>query len=338
MPSTIQASLDAYSAGRFEEVDAYLRAAIDSTEHAAAFRRDFSRTPLSASRRAIASFALEAAGQAFVVDGTEAAQILEIGCHVARSGPPDDWELEWHLAALALLEGPPSGTTADWPRGRLLQGAQNGGRFGLIDQSQHARDRFPQNSAIAFAQGLAQEQVIYQWVRSRRVAAAAPGHAPMHGVDATATEAATKAVPAFRVAATSGSLELSRSAKVHLGAVFDDLGDVKAAVPLWVEVANSGTDDETYLADLFLGRVLMSSNQLPEAERVLRSALGIARGQSANTLLSTVLYLTDRRAEAAELLNAAVWRSAERDPWITYLRGDFASWRERLEHLRGRLR
>ena len=127
-------------------------------------------------------------------------------------------------------------------------------------------------------------------------------------------------------------------AMVRLGEIRLRLGNLNAAMPLF-DRADATTRDPyvVYLARFLRGQAFEKQKRGPDAILAYRSALAaVPRAQSASVALATQLFLADRRAEAAAVIDATLRGGPPPvDPWRTFADGDDRFWPALIAHLRG---
>jgi hypothetical protein len=348
-----------YINGEHGAVAAALASELQSKQQTSAFRAELQRRIRDWSAPIAATFALEASAAAFPVSRIDAAEMLALGRSRLAGNVTASFELDWHLAAIALLQGPPGrhaslrpGFDNDWPSGRLVFD-----RVGLLAEIRIARDRFPHDARLTLAFGIANEQGLHHYSYTRAVVLANPersrptliedgatgrtvARVPTDG-EAPAREQLETTVRAFEEVAMSGSVDLAPTAKLHLGWMERFRGRHEVALRLWREVLETSKDRSTrFLAMVFSGRAFMETARWDEAAEMFRAALTLEpRAQSAAVPLAAVLLAQHRTDDAAMVIERSLAQAADaRDPWWAYLRGTFDEWPNRLQALRAQLR
>lgn len=331
-PQTVVAWLDAYAAGRYDQVVSDLQRTTDFKGILEQLTRDgpgwiAAAGPAGVDRRelAAATFALEATragiGQPWKLllkapsDGDlqipgytlywEAPPlILEWACERLRARtamhPAERW---WQLAAVAVghrsedfqfLVGEPFASV-------LIHNTQD-----EIEHLVHAEKRFPEEMRIQLAKAIAIE---WRW----------PG----------------EAMPAFL--ALSAHPGVGGEARVRLGVSQTRTRRHAEAVDTLRRAEQETRDPHlVYLARLFRGQALEALNRPKEAELAYRSAtLTIPGAQAAATALAGLLAADGRRLEAQGVIRKTLAvRPMPVDPWRVYVHGDDRYW----HYLIGRLR
>ncbi len=252
-----------YINGEHGAVAAALANELQSKQQTSAFRAELQRRIRDWSAPIAATFALEASAAAFPVSPMDAAEMLALGRSRLAGNVTASFELDWHLAAIALLQGPPGrhgslrpGFDNDWPSGRLVFD-----RVGLLAEIRIARDRFPHDARLTLAFGIANEQGLHHYSYTRAVVLANPersrptliedgatgrtvARVPTDG-EAPAREQLETTVRAFEEVAMSGSVDLAPIAKLHLGWMERLRGRHEVALRLWREVLETSKDRST---------------------------------------------------------------------------------------------
>jgi Flp pilus assembly protein TadD len=91
-----------------------------------------------------------------------------------------------------------------------------------------------------------------------------------------------------------------------------------------------------YLAQFFSGVAHARSGRVDEAATAYRAALDVLpRTRSASALLTSLLFMHHKLAEAEAVANEFLSNPpADRDPWQTYLLGDYRSYADLVVQLR----
>ena len=155
-----------YTADRYDDVSRALRQALSSTGSG---QDVFDRTRSFLDRveqrledwpvRAGAAFALEAAAAGAAVDLQGAAAVLgRASARLRRSEPPSAFELDWHIAAVAVLGAPVSDATEGWLTPHILEGRE------VREHYFDARERFPGEPRLVLAWGVAEEAAAHSWL------------------------------------------------------------------------------------------------------------------------------------------------------------------------------
>lgn len=330
----VKAMLDRYAAGDFAGVAAELDRTKDFDDLLKQLRNSASDWiaaggPGDRGRRelAAATFALEA-GRAGELDdwklvqswmGLEniywhaPAQLVEWGCALLRSrATPQPIERVWHLASIAVVD-----RANDY---EFLVGSPWEGRANKKDEIvhlQHAVTRFPYERRFALAQGIAAEWRTFPTRRS--------------GV-----AEAQRIFEALRDDPSVGP-----EASVRLGLLMSRNNNVPAAIKLF-DAAEERTRESyvVYLARYLRGQVLERQKKPAEAERAYRAALdAVPAAQSASFALSSLLSAQSHRADAAQLIDAALTAQPRPlDPWRAYGEADARFWPELIAQLHAEIK
>ena len=371
----LQALRDDYSRGAYPEISETLRThfrrlpilearrelaanrldeyrAVGTTSPIDHFVRDFGRGIRSWPAKSAATFGLEAAEAAAPVDPLGAAELIELVCAGLRGRDRQTWELDWHRAVIAWLQGPllsrhgGDAPNADWA----------GSRPGLVEHVEHALTRFPNHPEFVLAKGIVLERQVHRYLSGRRLLLLSPRRPKLAPMPVPGTviprtydgdfigrgpyeQWARDAERAYVAVLKSSDRSRFVNAALHLGFIEDRFyGRSERALELWSQVRKQATaDDDRYLALLFTGRLLGEQGRAQEAALILQAALELRpHAQSARTLLATVLLVNDQRALAADVVRDlfSLTVTTDDDPWWSYLSGDHRSWRLRLERLR----
>lgn len=321
-------------------------------------------------RLVVASFALEAAASSFEIpasrDGREAAvrsrlKLISWAASVLtkdlKSGVAlavDGQERPWFMAAISFLEAdnwlglidlPP------WLSGLFPQGQLSGKRESVDLRLQPlltlALQRFPTDDFLLLEQAKVEEhfglpngmfpgqpireiQSVFEITFDR-----VNGRA--FGDDQDRLLQAARA----HYKKLMSSKSVGAEAYLRNGFIQLMLGDRSRARDDFSSATKLTTDrDILYLSSFLSGWSWNRDRRVAEAEKALRDALAAApRARSAAIVLAAVLYATNRRDDASELLQETLFASpAPRDPWNDALRGRAPLWLSDLEVLRGTLR
>jgi hypothetical protein len=258
--------------------------------------------PERATRRRLvtATFALEAGYAGLDTQWEITTQLVEWACEtLRRAGPPSEPERQWHLAALALLEG-----SFDPQGGNLLKHVA------------HVRSRFPSEPRLQLVQAQLKEWDF--WATRLRTAGSSGG------TDFSNDSSATIAIPTFQKALIIPDIRLE--ALLRLGYLEYVKGDLDVALTHLAD-ASKGEDDPTrvYLAHLFSGWVHERAKRMPEATASFRRALEAVNALSAAVALGVRLYALDQRDEADAIVQTAL-TAAIVDPYKMYGYGDLRRW------------
>lgn len=240
-------------------------------------------------------------------------QLIEWGCALLReSGPVTADERLWHLAALAAAQ-----RAGDF---EFLIGSPYEDRHNERAEFEHLKHsiaRVPNESRFLLGQAVAMEWTTFP---GRKASATRPG--------------ARDAMQAFRD--LSGDPDVGGEALMRLGTLQMRTGRYADAIKTLVEADRSTRDPFiVYLANYLRGEAHRLAGRSTEAEVTYRRALqAVPRAQSASLALGGVLFLDDRRGEAAELTEAALRDPVPTDPWREYGRPDERFWPTLIAQLR----
>jgi hypothetical protein len=239
--------------------------------------------------------------------------LIAWGAELLRAaGPPTPVERWWQLAAVAVAE-----RAEDF---EFLIGSPFEPRSDPGDEINFVPvllARFPHEPRFQLAGAIAFEW--RTWPAERRT-----------------TQGGKEAIDAFDVLSKDDSV--GPEALVRLGEIRLRVGNPGAALALF-DRADASTRDPyvVYLARFLRGQAFEKQKRGPEAILAYRAALAaVPRAQSASVALATQLFLIDRRADAAAVLNASLSGGPQPvDPWRTFADADDRFWPELIAHLRG---
>jgi hypothetical protein len=317
--------------GALETARPHLRRSADLRRFSEKLRQEANRAP----PLVVAAFALEVAAIA-----TEEArltrpssdrmnisrlilrELLEIGCdQFKRVSASAAFVRDWDLAALSYLNGP---ALILWGGVEFPESWNISGVAQSLHPS-HARQRFPLDPKVGYWWAVSREHKIHAFLYSRGVAWSRdmPSVTALKGFDLDGIAAA------YNDADGEGPLPFD--ARLRLGRVRSWQGKPQEALKLWRHVGTETEDPvQRYLAHVFAGRTLMDLSRAADAIVEFRSALRLRPGtQSAAVPLASLLYLTDQRQEAGEIVAALLDGSAgggSGDPWADYLAPGYRDW------------
>lgn len=330
-PPTVLSMLDAYAAGRFDQVVADLERTEDFTPILDQFRRDGpewinSAGADKADRRELiaATFALEAARAAigrpwklllrvpsapgisligYTLYWEAPPLILEWACERLRARPtPHPAERWWQLAAIAVgHRSEDFQFLVGTPFNSMIWNKQD-----EIEHLDHVEQRMPEEMRIQLAKAIAIE---WRWPRD--------------------------AIPAFL--ALVEHPDVGGEARVRLGVAQSRTGRHADAVTTLRRAEQETREPHlVYLARLFKGRSFEALKRTKDAEASYRSAvLTIPGAQAAANALAGLLAADGRRLDAQHVMGATLAASPlPDDPWRVYVHGDDRFW----PYLIGRLR
>jgi tetratricopeptide (TPR) repeat protein len=239
-----------------------------------------------------------------------APRLIEWGCALLRREPtPRSTERWWQLGALAVahrsedhefLVGDPTGAIGNPQK--------------EIEHLDHVVARFPDEARFVLGGGIALEWRFAD--EARATLEAIRDHVDVGG-EAT-----------MRL----GAIVLRKPRRGESAGDAIDL--LKRAEPL--------TRDPyvIFLARYFKGRAFEKQKRTADAERAYRGAVAaVPHAQSATTALATLLFGSDRRAEAHRLASAMIAADPQpADPWREYAHGDDRFWPEIIARLRAEIR
>jgi len=244
--------------------------------------------------------------------------LIEWGCTIMRSTPsPGLIERLWHLAAVAVAQ-----RRGDY---EFLIGSpweERGNAQDEIEHLAHVIKRFPDEPRFALAQAIAVEWRSW-WPRGPRSARRNVSEA-RRAFEGMTKDEAIGAEATLRI----GSLRLRNN-------------DMRGALEQFDRVEEQTRDRYlVYLARYFQGQALERQTRVAEAEVAYRSALAtIPHAISATMALASVLSQTERRGEAARLVEASLSaRPQPLDPWRAYGAADDRFWPELIARLRAEIR
>lgn len=330
-PPTVLSMLDAYAAGRFDQVGADLKRTENFGPVLDQLRRDApawinSGGAAQADRRELiaATFALEAARAAigrpwklwlrvptapgvnligYTLYWEAPPLILEWACERFRSRPtPHSAERWWQLAAISVGH-----RSEDFqflvasPFNSMIWNKQD-----EIEHLAHVEKRMPDEMRIQLAKAIAIE---WRW----------PGDA----------------IPAFLAIAEHP--DVGGEARVRLGVAQSRTGRHADAVNTLRRAEQETREPHlVYLARLFRGRSLEALKRTRDAEAAYRSAvLTIPGAQAAANALAGLLAADGRRLDAQQVMGATLGTSPmPDDPWRVYMHGDDRFWPYLIDRLR----
>lgn len=249
--------------------------------------------------------------------------LIEWACDGFRlAGPPGPNEALWMRASVALAEG-------DRMWAILSPTAHLG----------HALQRFPDDPRFKLARAFVADAVASQ--PAMTTGTTVSDQTPVAfdrlaartleiGADADARRAALDQVAGQFEALLSDPV-VEAEAHLRLGDLQLRLGRADRAAEEFRRADAAAASDPfiAYLARLFLAWTDARAGRLDEAERGYRSALQLMpRARSATTLLSSLLVMNGKLAEAEQVTGAffASPEAPEDDPWREYPRGDFRAY------------
>jgi hypothetical protein len=320
--------------------------------------------PLELPRRRliVAGFALEAAS-AGLNQWQEARNFIEWACVLLRAGGlPRPSERAWHLAALALAQG---AHDPDLLANDSTQSIRTPRGF---DHLRHSAFRFPDDDRLRLARAATAEvRTLGSDPKHPRVSSYEDGQqallrpsavgepTPIEVFDrATARQmllvSSRRYQPVLYAARRSLGLwdlidqwkdlaqreSIGSEAAIHLANTYLRLGRQDLALEALDTMPPAGGDASLiYLAQYLTGRAAELTANRERAEIAYRAALvAVPRAQSASIALASLLFLSDSRDEAFELISDLFSMPPVADPWKEYQAGDFRVWPQRIAELR----
>jgi tetratricopeptide (TPR) repeat protein len=321
--------LTRYAAGDFAVVVSEMERAKDPDEILKQLKKDAptwiaAGGPTDRARREIAAatFALEAARvseldewkllQPFMglmnIYWKAPPQLIEWGCVLLRGETnPPPIERVWHLAALSVAD---RANDFEFLLGSPWEDRAN--RKDEIVHLTHAVTRFPFERRFALAQGIAVEWRLFP---SRR-----PGSAEAQKI--------------FEILRDDPSV--GAEASVRLGLMHSRNNNATTAFGLFATAEQRSREPYViYLSRYLRGQLLEKQKKTSEAERQYRAALNaVPAAQSASFALSSLLALQGHRADAANMVDAALTANPRPiDPWRAYGEADARFWPELIAQL-----
>jgi tetratricopeptide (TPR) repeat protein len=330
------AMLDAYHAGRHEQVVADLKAVPDLRVMA----REFSRFAEAWIERAPVDeredrFRTSAVAQLEVIRETldrppamyeSGRHGIEAYCRKFRERAPSPFEQVWMLASVALLYGAHDE--------RMQLGVGPGGRiFPAESHARHASSRFPSEPRFQLAAVPWYEVSTISRQPDDRALQPAPGP----GGTAVKADLATRLAQAATLleAFPEGS-PVHAEAQLRIGIVRYQLQEAAKSLAALEMAARSVDPFVAYLAHLSAGRVHESLDRRGDAIVSYRAAVGIRPGAHSGAVsLASLLFLTGARDEAAAIMDATAGTPAGVDPWRLYGSGDLRFWPSYRARLHG---
>jgi tetratricopeptide (TPR) repeat protein len=257
--------------------------------------------------------------------------LIEWACEQLAKYPGPELHETWLRASIALVEGRQAWT--------ILTGETS-------SHLAHARERFPNNPHFKLAEALAIEGSASD--PSSRAPSADRGmvidQLSSEMLDG-ASDRSSKQVA--RLQQASSALEpllneeaIGPEARLRLGYIQLRLGQRDLALQHFQKV--EATDDPSlkYLAKLFAGWTLAREGRIDDAVGQYRGALEtVPRARSASTLLTMLLVMNHRLAEAEAIAGALLGapQTAD-DPWRSYKLGSYRSYESMIGRLHEAIR
>ena len=258
--------------------------------------------------------------------------LIEWACEQLAKYPTPALEELWLRASIALIEGRQGWT--------ILTGAAS-------SHLAHARERFPANASFKLAEAVSAEAAASD--PSVRAPAADRGmvfdqlSAQMLDVppDGESTQSSTLKQASSALEALLTDETVGAEARLRLGFIHLRLGQADLALQHLGQIDHARADTFLkYLGHLFAGWTLSRTGRTDDAVAAYRAALAVVPGaRSATTLLTTLLVMNYRLAEAEAAADAAMTATeTPDDPWRAYLLGDYRSYQSLIGQLREAVR
>jgi tetratricopeptide (TPR) repeat protein len=333
--TSVANALERYGRGEFEAAVADLTERTAYKEAEKRFRREAGEWLLAGpvqdrgSRLAIVSaLGLEIVASTLArprSDYSAVRPLVEWTCGLLRQVPPSEFERQFHLASIALLQG-----VRDE---ELLSNAFLYSDEPRSEHVRHAGSRFPEESRfkLAWATGRLEAQLIASWPITPaflladtfgRFRADPPGAASQlqETLDALGRLVDDEAV----------GLE----ARLRRGVLHFTMDQPEEAVADLRDAASSTDPFLRYLSHLMQGLVHERAGRPADAIPHFRAAWQIVPATSASLALSSALFRAGQGSEAAQVV--ASWSSAPQldDPWRLYGQRDFRRFPQYLQQLR----
>jgi tetratricopeptide (TPR) repeat protein len=233
--------------------------------------------------------------------------LIEWGCALFRRDDalPDPLERLWQLAALAVAQ-----------RSEDFEFLYSEGVTKLynpkaeIDHLVHARARFPNEPRFWLAEG-----TVMEWRLQPR------------------------AIKVFE--RLEDDPDVGAEARMRMGAIYFRQRNDDRAIALFEQVKPMTRDPwVVYLAEYFKGQALERRKRQADAERAYRGAVAAVPGaQAASVALAALLFQSDRRTEASDLITTMLARRPRAvDPWRGYAHADDRFWPLLIARLRAEIR
>ncbi len=336
--------LDRYERGDRAAVVAELAASTgrarvvrDLRSHGAAWAQAGGPDQVRRRKLVAATLALELAS--FYLWPEDVHPLVEWGCDLlTRDDPPDDLELPWQRAAVAMFgrardDGSlTSRLGVDGARGRTLPAGRQ-----EANHIEHARLRFPRESRFRLAAAMfvaagadTEPRRDVEWVDDALLFRVS--------FEARRRARAREAIALFD--AMKGDPVLGPEADMRAGYLRLTLNDLDATHGHFAHAAASRDSFVAYLGHFLSGRVLEREGKSVEAARAYRIALSIWPGaMSASTALAANRFQAGSPDEAYAIVDAAMSATPRpRDPWNWFGYGDLRFLPELMADLRESLR
>jgi len=301
-PAPLSESLDRYPADPVETVRSVVATQSLSALNAS-LRRDgvawmLAKGAAEANQRRLiaATFALDAAGTKFETEPNDVAPLVEWACEQIRRRMPSDAERQWHIAALALLEGTGN------PQIVETHLAHAAARF--RDEPMWTRTRV--------------------WLADSRTLNIHPRQ-PL-----PAPRIPFPSALAAEYEALAATPELAGDAWLRIGFLHFLAGAYPEARRDFTTAQLADTTDTRtrYLTQLFIGWMYEREQRHTESIGAFRAAMAAEPAGRTAAVWLAARYAIGGRAEEAEVLAAQSLNSdnAGSDPWRTFYRGEWWRW------------
>lgn len=251
-----------------------------------------------------ATFALDVAGAELETQAGDVPQLVEWGCEQVRKRLPSAAELQWHVAALAVLEGLGNPQAVD-------------------THLAHASARFP---------NAADWQHTRVWLSDVRTLHVHPRQ-PL-----TADKIVVPSALVAQYVSLDSAPGRAADARLRVGFLHFLAGDHPQAKASFARVGTTddASADTRYLAHLFLAWIGERERQPAVVIEQLQQALVEApHGRTASIWLATRYQLSSRSDDAQTIAARSLATSSTRtDPWRTFYGGDIARWPELIDAAR----
>jgi tetratricopeptide (TPR) repeat protein len=257
--------------------------------------------------------------------------LIEWACEQLAKYPAPELHETWLRASIALVEGRQAWT--------ILTGETS-------SHLAHARERFPNNPHFKLAEALATE------ASASDPASRSPSADRGMVIDQIASEmldapSSRSSKQVARLQQASSALEqllneeaIGAEARLRLGYIQLRLGHRDLALQHFQKVEARDDPSLKYLARVFSGWTLAKEGRIDDAVDQYRGALEVVpRARSASTLLTMLLVMNHRLAEAEEIANAllATPETAD-DPWQSYKLGSYRAYPSLIDRLHEAIR
>jgi tetratricopeptide (TPR) repeat protein len=325
----IQDLFDAYSTGHeTTTISSVLEQRLNSPEAADAYYADLRNHIDAWPRERAAGFALESAGAAIFAEAERPGEfekhshfrdMVELACSTLERSAVTPFDRQWHLAAIAVLTGPPSDLQGGSTLASLHTGSPRAAALEAL--SKRLRERLPADPALSLAWGISREAEVqawlYSWATSIKLQPDRP--IPRQARTADPHRWLDDAAESFEVARKEQALRAEATLRLALTKMYQ--GQADEALGLWAGVPVLTRDASLqYLAHMFSGRTLAATGRSADAIEAYRKAAAVKPGaQSARIPLAALLYLAGDRDEAARLMLPLLNAPAPAaDPWWGY--------------------